>query len=158
DGVADLFLFKDTGESAIRLMDENARLGPEASLQNNGPTWHAKALADFDQAGQGSDIVWQNDNGAVAVWQMDGTVNVSGANLGNPGAGVRVVAADDFDGSGAADILLQDGSGQLTLWLMDDSAHIRQGGELTIGQNPGAPWHVAATGDFNHDGQAGILF
>src|SRR5262249_5864814 len=102
-----------------------------------------------------SDILWQNDNGAVAMWQMQGGTIVNQVDLSNPGAATHVVDARDFDGNGGADILLQNDNGALSLWLMDDALQV--GSMVTIAQNPGAPWH-AVGGDFNGDGKAGIVF
>src|SRR5262249_825787 len=161
DRFGDLFVFQDSGPAAIWQMREDLRLDSGTNLPNNGPTWHAKAFTDLDTTGGFSDIVWQNDNGAVAVWQMDSVSIIGQANLPNLGAATHVVGAQDFDGNGAGtngggDILLQNDDGHLTLWLMQDALHI--GSAVTIDQNPGAPWKVAAVGDFNGDGQAGILF
>jgi hypothetical protein len=41
-------------------------------VANSGPNWHAVETGDFDDDGQ-SDILLQNVNGGVAVWNMDGT-------------------------------------------------------------------------------------
>ena len=40
-------------------------------------TWAIQGTADFDGDGKG-DILWRNDNGAVAVWEMNGA-NIAGA-------------------------------------------------------------------------------
>jgi hypothetical protein len=56
-----------------------------------GPTWHAKAAGDFNADGK-ADILWQNDNGAPAVWLMDGTGVASfGPVLPNPGSDWHVI-------------------------------------------------------------------
>jgi FG-GAP-like repeat/RTX calcium-binding nonapeptide repeat (4 copies) len=155
DHQGDLFLFTDTGQAAIWLMDEGVRKGSGANLPDNGPTWHAKEFVDFDPTGGLSDILWQNDNGALSIWQMNGTNIVAETNIANPGAANHVADAADFNGDGTADILLQNTNGSLSLLLMQDSAHV--GSQVTIGQNPGAGWHIVA-GDFNGDGKAGLLF
>src|SRR5262249_37937066 len=122
DGLGDLLLFSDKGDSAVWLMNQNQRLGSGSSLPFNGPTWRLKAATDFDGVGSPfSDLVWQNDNGAIAVWQMNGSAIVGQANLLNPGAATTVVGARDFDGNGGADILLQSSAGQLSLLLMQDA-------------------------------------
>jgi hypothetical protein len=51
---------------------------------NPGPTWHVVGTGDFNQDGK-TDIVWRNDNGKVAVWEMNGTTMVGGAVVANAG-------------------------------------------------------------------------
>src|SRR5262245_7810173 len=116
-----------------------------------------------------SDILWVNDNGDLAIWQSNGS-NVNAfpgnehqANLGNPGAGWHVVGANDFDANFAADILFQHDLGNLAIWefqsaspnpnannhVLDGAPVIKPDGLLNVDQNPGATWHVVATGDID---------
>jgi hypothetical protein len=152
----DLLWFRDDGSAEIWLMNQDVRQGDGTPLPNNGPTSHLKAAVDFDHSGfPFSDLLWQNDNGAVAIWQMQGTTILQQTDLPSPGPSLHVVAANDFDGNTGADVLFQHDNGQLLLWLMQDSSHI--GAQINIDQNPDASWHAVATGDFNGDGKAGIL-
>jgi serralysin len=192
--VGDLFLFDNFGSKAIWLEDGNGnRLATSPNgfdLPFTGPTWHLAAAADFDSApkfgGTGiggsnrnlaSDLLWQNDNGDLALWQSNGSnVNpfapgtFNQENLPNPGTGWHVASANDFDGNFAADILFQHTSGVLAIWefqsavtndVLAGAPVIKPGGQLNVDQNPGATWHVAATGDItggNADLKAGIVF
>ena len=189
--VGDLFFFDNFGDKAIWLEDGNGNrlaISPNGfDLPFTGPTWHIAATADFDSAtkvlsplGDGpgpaaaSDLLWQNDNGDLAIWQSTGgNLNpFSGsnqANLPNPGAGWHVADANDFDGNGAADILFQHTSGVLAIWefqsafpgvgnVLKGAPVIKPDGQLNVDQNPGATWHVAATGDISGDIVSGIVF
>jgi hypothetical protein len=186
--VGDLFLFDNFGDKAIWLEDGNGnRLATSPNgfdLQFTGPTWHIAATADFDSVksgnfgvggsnpGAASDLLWQNDNGALALWQSNGSnVNsFAGSNqrdLPNPGPGWHVADANDFDGNFAADILFQHTSGVLAIWEFESANPanvlaaapvIKPDGLLNVDQNPGSTWHVAATGDINADFKAGIAF
>jgi hypothetical protein len=49
-----------------------------------GPTWHIKATGDFNFDGH-TDIAFQNDNGTVAIWDMNGTNIIGGGVVTNPG-------------------------------------------------------------------------
>src|SRR5262249_32071113 len=163
-----LILFDNFGDKAIWLEDgAGGRLAtsPEGfNLPFTGPTWHIVAAADFDSDAKlplsnpsvASDLLWQNDNGDLALWQSTGSnVNPSALNifnqenLPNPGAGWHVAGANDFDGNEAADILFQHDSGVLAIWEFQSanpsnvlSAAPLIKDQLNVDQNPGATWHV----------------
>ena len=80
------------------------------SLGNPGPSWHAVGTGDFYDNGY-SDILWQNDNGAVVIWEMNGTNVVGGGSVGNPGPSWHVIGTGDYYGNGYSDILFQNSSG-----------------------------------------------
>jgi hypothetical protein len=81
----------------------------------------------FNVAAPGQDLVLQNDNGNIAIWQLSivggnvvrndaGGTDPTGFNLGNPGAGWHVVAVRDMNADGRADILLQNDNGAAAVW------------------------------------------
>jgi hypothetical protein len=192
ESAGDLILFDNFGDKAIWL--ENGAGGLLATspngftLQFTGPTWHIVAATDFDSGLGGktivplggtnpdfaSDLLWQNDNGDLALWQSTGSnVNpfapgtFNQTNLPNPGAGWHVAATNDFDNNGAADILFQHNLGNLAIWefqsfnpanVLQGAPIIKPGGQLNVDQNPGPTWHAVATGDLDNDGNAGIVF
>jgi hypothetical protein len=55
-----------------------------ASLGNPGPAWHVKGSGDFNGDGF-ADILWQDDSGNVAIWEMKGADMIGGAILASPG-------------------------------------------------------------------------
>ena len=135
-----------------------------AALPTVTPDWHFKAAADFDVGGPvffgnvDADILWQNDNGGLAIWQMIGTsVNDIHA-LPNPGPSWHVVGDNDFNGDFDDDILFQNDNGALAMWTGIDPATGFVSFKIAGTQNPGPTWHVVGTGDTNNDGMAGILW
>src|SRR5262245_6117961 len=79
--LGDLLLFDNFGDKAIWLENGNGgRLGTGFNLPFTGPTWHIVAAAEFDSGSKvlsapfssnptfASDLLWQNDNGALAIW------------------------------------------------------------------------------------------
>ena len=58
---------------------------------NPGSAWHVVGSGDFDADGH-ADILWQNTNGALGVWLMNGAALLSGAALTNPGSSWHVLA------------------------------------------------------------------
>src|SRR5262249_17797232 len=89
-----------------------------AVLPTVDPSWHVKGMADLN-ADFREDIVFQNDNGSVAVWEMDGTT-VSAVSLvnRNPGPSWHIVGLRNMDGDaeGRADILFQHDNGATAVW------------------------------------------
>jgi hypothetical protein len=115
------------------------------------------SLAQQDFNGDGfSDLLWQNSDGTPAVWLMNGTNIISGANVGfNPGAAWHVIDSGDFNGDGKSDILWQHDDGTVAEWFLNGASLISGG---NAGFNPGPAWHAKSTGDFNGDGKSDILW
>ena len=116
------------------------------------------AKNDFNHDGQ-TDFVFQNTDGRVNVWLMDGTTRTGIAPLrnGRPAAfGSRIVGTQDFDLDGNVDILWQRGDGALQIWFMNGTNFLRS--EL-IAPAPalGNAWQVIGLGDFNRDLHPDIL-
>ena len=109
--------------------------------------------SDFNADGK-SDILWQSSNGAVAIWEMNGTKAIATGGLGNPGPSWQVIGAGDFFGTLYSDIMWQNLSGQVDIWEMNGLKVIASGSP----GNPGPAWHVVGSGDFNGDGYSDILF
>ncbi len=62
-------------------------------------------------------------------------------------------AADDFNGDGKSDLLLQNDNGSV---VIATQANLAVTGAVAVG-DPGPTWHVVGSADFNGDGQADIL-
>jgi hypothetical protein len=118
----------------------------------------AHSDSDFDSDGR-PDLLWQHDDGFLHVWFMNGATRVGGQFLTplRVDPTWQIADADDFDGDGQADLVWQHSpTGTLYLWRM-------QGARLALGTplSPGAidpAWRIAATGDFNRDGKADLLW
>ena len=74
-------------------------------------------VADFNGDGK-ADVLWQNTNGQVAMWQMDGNHVTSNTTVGSA-HGWTVVGTGDYNHDGKADVLLQNASGQVAEWQMN---------------------------------------
>src|SRR5579864_1914539 len=68
-------------------------IGGGAVSLNAGPGWKAIGTGDFYGNGL-SDILWQNVNGQVAIWEMNGTSQIPGGTQAlsmNPGPSWHVI-------------------------------------------------------------------
>src|SRR5215472_19033147 len=78
------------------------------------PSWHAVSTGVFNSV---TEIAWQNNNGTVGLWLMNGTTPVAETGLGNPGSGWLLVSMDHFTGDGQADLLFQNrNTDAMQLW------------------------------------------
>lgn len=109
--------------------------------------------ADFSGDGH-SAILWQNTNGAPAIWLMNGLTPTATQQLANPGPTWHVVTSGDFTADGDSGLLWQNDDGTVAIWSLQGLTPISYG-EVA---DPGPSWHVIGTGDLNGDGRADILF
>ena len=114
----------------------------------------SRASADFDGGGI-SDLIWQNTNGQVSIWLLNGSTAASQTSISNPGPAWHVMGTGDFDGDRRADILWQNDSGQASIWEMNGTTVVNA---ATIADNPGPSWHVRGAGDFDGDGKADLIW
>jgi len=156
---ADILWRDQTGDNVVWLMDNNTP-STVAMLPAVTPDWHFKAAAALALDGSNfgnADILWQNDNGSLALWTMNGTTVSAISALPNPGPSWHVAGDNDFVGDARDDILFQNDNGSLAIWTGIDAAGTVSGMFAGI-QNPGPIWHVVGTGDTDDDGRAGILW
>jgi hypothetical protein len=112
-------------------------------------------IGDFD-GDRKSDILWQNTDGTVAIWFMNGTT------VGPGSGGVALVPSawqikgiGDFNGDRKSDILWQNTDGTVAIWFMNGTTVGPGGGGVAL--VPSA-WQIKGVGDFNGDGKADILW
>jgi len=133
--------------------------GGRAVLIQTGSSASATARkADFSSDGK-ADIVWQNDDGHLSIWTMNGSTMMSSPPI-NPGlvdANWRIAATGDFNGDGKADLIWQDAGGWLAVWYMNGQTMV--GSQLlTPGQVADRGWQIVGTGDFNGDGRTDLVW
>jgi hypothetical protein len=126
-----------------------------------------KAANDFNADGF-SDIFWEIDSGALAIWEMNG-VQIAFADytrsgpsaVGRPGGDWHVVDTGDFDGDAHSDIFWRTDSGALAVWEMDGNkiklADFLRNGSTPLGA-PGPDWHALGALDADGDSKSDILW
>jgi uncharacterized repeat protein (TIGR01451 family) len=121
-----------------------------------------KAIGDVNADGK-DDVISQQVNGDVVIWQMDGTYTGTivhdhvGPFASGALAGWTVKGSGDFNGDGNADLIWQNTNGTVAMWLMDDNFNPTFVG--AVGPfNPGANWQIKGVGDINGDGNSDLIF
>jgi VCBS repeat-containing protein len=144
DGQDDILLQDtNTGNLMIDLMN-GTTISSTKTLTIGDPSWHAVSTGEFN--GQ-AEIAWQNSNGTVGLWLMNGTTPAAEVGLANPGAGWQLVSIDHFTPNGQADLLFQNTSGAIGLWELNGTSVAA----MVNLPNPTAAWqsvngHPFATG------------
>jgi alpha-tubulin suppressor-like RCC1 family protein len=108
---------------------------------------------DFNGDGK-TDLMWQNTNGAAAIWLMDGTAMQDGAVFG-PIPGWSLFSGNpDFNADGKSDMVWTNPDGRVAVFLMAGTSMLD---EAVIG--PGNGWTLfSAQGDFNGDGKTDLVW
>ncbi len=180
DSIPDILYWnKNTGSTSIWYMGgaNGAVRQSFASVDPNGVSfpstaWMPVAATDFDGDQVPDILYWNKVTGRTSIWYMGGTngsVRQSFASVDPNGASFPAprwipVAAADFDGDGAPDILYWNkNSGATSIWYMGGpNGNVRQTFASVDTSGAGYPsalrWVPVATGDFNRDGVPDILY
>jgi hypothetical protein len=175
--VATTIFWQNTdGQASIWDLSGTSISGGGPVSPSPGPTWSLiGATGDFiPRATSLSEILWQNANGQISIWEMDGNnlagggaVEIAGGTTSlNPGPSWKAIGTGDFNDDDHPDVLLQNTStGQVSVWEMNGNDLIGGGavdieipGEKAMSVSPGPSWKAIGTGDFNDDHHSDILF
>jgi hypothetical protein len=124
---------------------------------NGAGTLNSGLRNDFN-GDKKSDILWRNDYGSVALWQMDGATVTSGNLTSAPDLDPSWKAAGtgDFNGDGKSDVLWRNTDGNIAVWAMNGAAVTSS--TLTSTPSLDNSWTTVGTGDYNGDGKSDILW
>jgi predicted nucleic acid-binding Zn ribbon protein len=121
------------------------------------PPTYTTTRTDFNGDNK-SDILWRNNDGSVAIWQMNGAT-VTAANLASTASlhpSWKTAGTGDFNGDGKSDILWRNDNGSVAVWTMNGATVLNS--SLTSTPSLDSTWKVTGTGDFNGDGKSDILW
>ncbi|MBI4662681.1 MAG: FG-GAP repeat protein [Verrucomicrobia bacterium] len=115
------------------------------------------AVADFNRDGH-ADLLWRSPStGENEIWLMNRTNRVARLLLASSSTEFEAIGAADFNGDGYPDILWRDPARSITaVWYMEGTKWT--GRAEVLPQESEFDWTLAATGDFNHDGYADIVW
>jgi glucose/arabinose dehydrogenase len=100
-----------------------------------------------------SDLLFQNADGRIAAWTMNGTAITASTNLIGAAAGWSVTHTADLSGDAKADILFKHVDGRVYAYVMNGLS-VAVGRELL---GAGLGWSVSHTADLNGDGKADLI-
>jgi hypothetical protein len=106
------------------------------------------------------DLLWQNQNGAVADWFMRGTNFISGSTLlkaGEVARGWKLAANADFNGDSTRDWLWRNDDGRLAIWFLNGT-NVLSKAELRRGSPSSLGWRLVGVSDFNGDSSPDLLW
>jgi len=141
DGIGDLLFQNTTGQLAVWFLDGTGNvinhstgsgLVPGSKIIYSGAltTWRLAGAADLNGDGI-VDFVFQDANGTIACWILDGTGNAINFTTGSglkPGSqylysspivDYKILATRDINGDGTTDFIFQNTAGQLATWCLN---------------------------------------
>ena len=101
-----------------------------------------------------SDILWRNNDGRVALWQMNGPTVTIGSVFATVSTDWKISSTGDFNGDNKSDILWRNDNGQVALWTMDGATKTSGTVLATVSTDR----KIASTADFGGDQKADILW
>jgi FG-GAP-like repeat/RTX calcium-binding nonapeptide repeat (4 copies)/FG-GAP repeat len=110
-------------------------------------------FGDFNGDGR-ADVLWRNDDGMIATWQMSGSSVVCSGGIASVDLGWRLLGEEDFNGDGRADLLWRRDN-TLAIWIMNGTS--LESGSGGAGQVD-STWQVSGLADYNGDGRGDILW
>jgi hypothetical protein len=123
-------------------------------------SWNVKSVADFTGDGK-VDVLWQNTQGVVVLWNLDGTVvNLTGGSKVLPSmpTSFALAGTGDFNGDGIKDVVWRDNAANITrFWTFNNTGTPTQTADNSaIVANSG--FQIQAIADINGDGRSDILW
>lgn len=148
-----VFWHSDQGE--VVFWDTSGASSPRAWLGQASLDWRVTAIADTTGDGA-ADVIFQNQDGRVALWQVTGSAVVAQAVIDIVTPDWRLVAAGDLNGDGRADLLYRNGAdNRLVARFLDGFAGIGDNQVIGIASTD---WNIADLRDMNGDGREDILW
>ncbi len=164
DGQEDVVLrqFGFSNETLLWTMEEDGTAIASERLIGRpveDPNWSIQGAADFNGDGN-TDLLLRNSIAdQTIVWYLDSEQNILSEAIVGRGfqdENWKIIATNDFNADGTADMLLRHAQSNELLVLQLDGVQIEA--EYLAGRIiPDSNWHVEGSRDFNNDGHADLL-
>jgi hypothetical protein len=161
DGKADLIWEDADGWLAVWYMNGAAMIATELLKPGHiaGAAWKIVGAGDFNGDGK-TDLVWQHDDGWLALWYMNGAAMIA-TELLNPGQIVgtdwKIAGAGDFNGDSKPDLVWQHTSGWVSVWYMN-GRNLVGAVYMNPAQVDDTNWKIRAVIDINADGKTDLIW
>jgi hypothetical protein len=162
DGSRDFVWQHDDGSLAAWLLRGNQVTSASYLSVNRMPdsTWKIRGVGDTNGDGR-ADLIWQNADGRLAVWMMNGTQVVSTSMLSIPSMSSpawQIRGVGDTNGDGRADLLWhKSDTGDLGVWFLN-GATVTGTLQLSVPSMTDTSWQIVGAEDINGDRKADILW
>jgi Ca2+-binding RTX toxin-like protein len=162
DGTFDLLLHHETdGTIGVWSMNGNIRVDGSTFTPNRVPdvNWRIAGVGDFNADGK-PDIVWQHNDGFLAVWLMNGRTTIDAVFLtpsgfADPAWRVRAVA--DVNKDGHPDLIIEHTtSAHVGVWFMNGTT--MTDARLLTPSFMSTEWEIVGAADLDGNGSVDIIF
>jgi Glycosyl hydrolase family 9/FG-GAP-like repeat len=154
-------IFDHLGGDNLGLLLDNVELINQTksaigTIINDDGNYQVKPIRNDFGNDKKSDILWRNNDGSIALWQMNGT-NILSADFVSSAGNIswKIAGTGDFNGDSRSDILWRDVYGSVALWQMNGAAVLSSN---MVASYVDSNWEIVGTGDFNGDGKSDILW
>lgn len=160
DGHSDILWQRSDGGLMAWLM-EDAQLVEERPLSPGSVAdtdWRIACVGDLDRDGR-ADLIWQHQDGRLAVWEMDGVTRRHGFLL-TPGQIAdldwKISGCGDFNQDGWLDLIWRNQrDGRVSVWFMNGSTLVDGQVFATVDE---MDWQLGGVGDLDDDGWPDLLW
>ncbi len=164
--------FDDSGRSSLlwrrqsdglaEIQFLNGSQGIGGGVITNNPfdlSWNIVATGDLNGDSK-SDLVWQRaSDGTTEIQFLNGAQAIGGGEILNNSFGRdwQIVASGDFSGNGQTDLVWRRPTDGTTEIQFLNGTQVTSGGAI-VNNAFGSNWRIVASGDFNGDGKADLVW
>ncbi len=160
DGRSDALLLDAANGVTVLRGQADGSLQAVSGLAANSldASWRVAGVGDFNGDGR-EDVLWRHSSGEIGEWlgQVGQFTNNGGAAANPVDNSWKVVMVADYNGDGRDDILWRHSSGEIGQWVGTANGGFANNGGAAANVVDNS-WKIVASGDFNGDGNADVIF